>query len=325
MSFRRYVLRRVVAALLLIFVASSAALVLTLLAPGDFVTYSAAESRSNAETLAKRRTALGLDRPLLAQYADWISRAVRLDFGESLLYNRPVIELLQERAINTAILATTALAAASLVGVPLGLYTGIRRRGFGVRLVRLLSLLFVSTPSLLATLALIVLASRAHWPVGGTSSAGAEDLSAAGWFIDRLQHLALPALALALPLAAVLERLQSRAVAEAADRDFVRAAQARGLSADRAALNHAWRGSLSAWLGLYGVLIGTLFSGSFIVESMTAWPGLGRLMYDALGARDLYLVAGAAAAGAVFLATGTLLSDLMLAAADPRAYLEKAA
>jgi len=115
MNFGHYMLRRLVAALLLIFVVSSAALVLTVLAPGDFVTVGAAESRSNAETLAKRRVALGLDRPLVVQYVAWISRAVRLDFGQSLLYNRPVVDLLRERALNTVVLATTALVAATVV------------------------------------------------------------------------------------------------------------------------------------------------------------------------------------------------------------------
>jgi peptide/nickel transport system permease protein len=142
------------------------------------------------------------------------------------------------------------------------------------------------------------------------------------WIVDVAVHLLLPTLALALPLAAILERLQSQALAMHARKLFVRAALARGLSVDRARLAHAWRGSLGAVLGLYGVMIGTLFGGSFIVEYVTAWPGLGRLMYDALLARDLFLVAGTAAAGACFLAVGTLLSDLMQAAADPRVLAE---
>jgi peptide/nickel transport system permease protein len=322
MSFRRYVLRRVVAAFFLVYVVSSAALLLTIAAPGDVLTTEEFGRQFNTEEIARRRTELGLDRPVLVQYADWMMRVARFDFGDSSLYKRPVIDLLAERAVNTAMLATTALVAATLVGIPLGLYTGIRQRGFGVRLIQVVSLLFVSTPSLLASLALILLASRAHWPLGGTSSAGADDLALADRLLDRLQHMVLPALALALPLAAVLERLQSRGIAGTTNSDFVRAAQARGLAPDRARLIHGWRGSLGTWLGFYGVLIGTIFSGSFIVESLMAWPGLGRLMYDAIGARDLYLVAGAAAAGAAFLAAGTLLSDLMLAIADPRVYLE---
>jgi peptide/nickel transport system permease protein len=130
--------------------------------------------------------------------------------------------------------------------------------------------------------------------------------------------LPVPALALALPLAATLERYQSQALAEANDQRFVAASRARGASEIRALLRHAWPAALRPVLGLYGVMIGSLFSGSFIVEVVTAWPGLGRLMFDALIARDLYLVAGCAAAGAVFLAIGTLTADVLLAVTDPR-------
>ena len=312
MRFGRYLLRRVLFALLLVFIVSSAALLLTLVAPGTFGT--------DEEWIT--RNVVRSERPLGAQYLDWISRAIRFDFGQSLLYTRPVSDLLSERALNTAVLAATALVLATIIGIPLGVYTGTRRSGWGVRLVRLVSIMFLSTPPLIASLGLILVAARTGWfPLGGMVSAGAHDAGWAFWFGDILRHVALPALALALPLAATLERLQSQAMTVALREPFVAAAAARGLSTDQAALRHGWPVSLGAVLGVYGLMIGTLFSGSFIVEVVTSWPGLGRLMYDGLRARDFYLVAGCSAAGAVFLAAGTLLSDLLLAAADPRVRL----
>ena len=312
MGFGRYLLRRVLFALLLVFIVSSAALLLTLVAPGAF--------DPDDDWTPSRYPAF--ERPLVVQYVDWLSRAVRFDFGESLLYSRPVADLLQERALNTAVLATAALLVATAVGIPLGIYTGLRRRGWGVRTVRFLSVLFLSMPPLIASLALIVLAARTGWfPVGGMTSSASQGAGWLSWFADVLRHVSLPALALALPLAATLERLQSQAMTVALGESFVPAAAARGLSSDAAALKHGWPVSLSVVLGVYGLMIGTLFSGSFIVEVVTSWPGLGRLMYDGLRARDLYLVAGCSAAGATFLAAGTLLSDLLLAAADPRVRL----
>lgn len=319
----RYLLRRAAFAVLLIVIASSAAVLLTLLAPGDFATEEAAFGQDPA-IIAARRAELGLDRPVLAQYVDWVSRALRFDFGRSLLYTRPVGALVGQRALNTAVLASAALAAATLIGIPLGIYTGIRTRGWGPRIVRALSLLFLSLPPLLASLALVLVAARTGWvPVGGMWSAGAPDVSWSAWLVDLARHLPLPALALALPLAATLERVQSQAMREAIAEPFVLAARARGASELRAALSHAWPVSLSAVLGLYGLMIGTLFSGSFIVEVVTAWPGLGRLMFDALRARDLYLVAGCAAAGASFLAIGTFAADVLLAWVDPRVRREE--
>lgn len=317
----RYLLRRAAFALLLVFIASSAAVVLTLLAPGDITT--ADLFGADPALIAQRRADLGLDRPLLTQYADWMGRALRFDFGQSLLYTRPVGDLVGERALNTAVLATAALVAATALGIPLGIYTGARQRGAGVAAVRAVSLVLLSLPPLLASLALVLLAARTGWlPVGGMISAGAGELSWPAWLADLAYHLPLPALALALPLAATLERVQSQAMASAMRESFVQAARARGLSRDQAVLRHGWRVSLGAVLGLYGVMIGTLFSGSFIVEVITAWPGLGRLMFDALRARDMYLVAGCAATGALFLAAGTFIADVMLVAADPRARLE---
>jgi peptide/nickel transport system permease protein len=164
----------------------------------------------------------------------------------------------------------------------------------------------------------VFVAARTGWfPVGGMTSLAA-GASWPGWLADLARHLPLPVLALALPVAATLERLQSQALADAAREPFVAAAVARGLSWDGALRAHAWPASLRPVLGVYGLVIGGLFSGSFVVEVVTAWPGLGRLMYDALRARDIYLVAGCAATGAAFLAAGTLVSDLLLRWADPR-------
>jgi peptide/nickel transport system permease protein len=180
----------------------------------------------------------------------------------------------------------------------------------------------LSTPPLIASLVLVLVAARTGWlPVGGMASAQGTSATWAGWAVEMARHVPLPALALALPLSAVIERLQSHAFREAAGSPCVQAARARGASVARAELTHGWPLSLSTVLGIYGVLVGALFSGSFVVEVVTAWPGLGRLMYDALRARDLYLVAGCAAAGAVSLSVGTLLADLVRAAVDPRVRL----
>ena len=231
--------------------------------------------------------------------------------------SRPVGDLIGERAANTAVLALAALLFATALGLPAGILSG-RRSGPTRRIVRAVSLLLLSVPPLVSSLVLVFIAARTGWfPVGGMTSLAA-DGSAQGWWADLARHLPLPVLALALPVAATLERLQSQALADAAREPFVAAAVARGLSWDEALESHAWRASLRPVLGVYGLVIGGLFSGSFVVEVVTAWPGLGRLMSDALRARDIYLVAGCAATGAAFLAVGTLCSDLLLRWADPR-------
>jgi peptide/nickel transport system permease protein len=252
------------------------------------------------------------------QYAAWVGNAVRFDFGTSLLYSRPVAGLLAERAANTAVLAATALGLATLVGIPLGIYTGTRPTGPGPAIVRVLSLVLVSVPPLVGSLVLLLVAARTGWAPAGGMTSGLTDVSWSARLADLARHLPVPALALALPLAATLERLQSESLERAARLPFVGAGRARGVPVSGALWRHAWPASLGPVLGLYGLMIGALFSGSFVVEVVTSWPGLGRLMFDALRARDLYLVAGAAAAGASCLAAGTLAADLVHAAIDPR-------
>jgi peptide/nickel transport system permease protein len=312
----RYLVRRLAFALLLIFVVSSAALLLTRIAPGDFAAVQGLDL--TIEQRANMRAALGLDRSFTEQYVSWVSGALRLDFGRSLLYSRPVSAIVGERALNTAVLASVALLAATLIGIPLGIYSGTRKSA-GRSLVRALSTLGISVPPLIGSLALVFLAARTGWlPVGGMTSATGIDTTWSAWLADLALHIPVPALALAIPLAATLERLQSEAIESTSREPFVAASRARGVDQLRAILRHAWPVSLRPVLAFYGIMIGSVFSGSFVVEVVTSWPGLGRLMFDALKARDLFLVAGCAATGAFFLAVGTLFADIVLAYSDPR-------
>ena len=296
----RFLLRRTLAAAILVFAVASGAELLAQLAPGDY----AGEMGRSKEAIAAERHRLGLDLPPARQYVRWLRRAVTLDFGESFEQQVPVGGIVREHAANTAVLAATALALATLIGIPWGVITGSRRGGALIALLRGASLLLLSVPPLVSALLLVTLAARTGWlPVSGMGG---------------VSHLIVPALALALPVAAMLERLQSQSIAEALTLPSIVAARARGIPARRVLWRHAWRQSLAPILAIYGVVVGSLFSGSFAVEIVVSWPGLGMLMLDALNARDTYLVAGCAAAGAAFLAVGVLAADVAHAVLDPR-------
>ena len=310
-----YIARRTAFAVFLVFAVSSAALVLARLAPGDYVTTSLGID-ARRETIEQARERYGLNRSIGEQYRDWLVRAAQLDFGRSLIYDRPVADLIPERAANTAVLAFTALLAATLVGLPLGVITGSRRGGAVPWAIRAVSLILLSMPPLLTSLFLVFVAARTGWfPVGGMSAAGAPN----GATLDLLRHLVVPAAALAMPLAAMFERLQAQAMSDVVGQPYVLATLARGVPRSRVVWRDGLKAALRPVAALYGLVIGTLLSGSFAVEVITAWPGLGRLMLDALRARDVYLVAGCAAAGSLFLAAGTLMSDAALALVDPSA------
>ncbi len=312
-----YLARRLGFALLLVFVVSSASLLLTLLSPGDIASELAGVGASR-QAIAAERARLGLDRPLGEQYVAWLGRAARFDFGTSLMYGRPVAGLVGERARNTALLATIALVAATLVGLPLGVVAGSARQGLWVIAIRGVSLVALSLPSLVTSLLFVFIAARTGWfPTGGMTSLAPASGGWAAWAADVAHHLVVPATALALPVAAMLERLQAQAMAETLREPFVHAGAARGASQRRLIWRSALKPAVRPVIAVYGVILGTLLSGSFVVEIVTSWPGLGRLMYDGLRARDLYLVSGCAAAGGAFLALGGLLSDLALVLIDP--------
>ena len=312
-SLRSFLFRRLVRALLLTLFVSSAALTLVHLAPGD----AFSDFSIDPEVAAAERARYGLDRPFLQQYFSWLGRAMTLDLGESTRFRRPVSTLLAERLPQTLLLGVTALLLVIALGVPLGVAGGARPERWWARVTRGASMLLVSIPPLVMSLVLLLLAARTGWfPAGGLS------VDADAPLVERLfataRSLVLPALALALPIAASVERLQAAAVHDALRQPCIRAALARGVSGTRAVWNHAFRLSLTPVLAIFGIIVGTVLSGSLVVEVVMQWPGIGDLMYQALRSRDLHLAGGCAATASVFLAVGVLLSDIGLALVDPR-------
>ena len=306
-EFPRFVARRFAAAATLVVLIASAALLLARVAPGS----DSAGFDTDPAAAAAECERIRCRDPLIVQYSAWLGRAIRLDLGRSARYQRPVGDLVAERAWNSLVLGLCALVLATSLGIPAGVLTG-SRRGPAAAAVSAASILCLSLPSLVSALALLVVASRTGWfPVGGMPPADASPAEYA-------RHLTLPVLALSLPVAAMLERLQSRAIADARGERCVLAAAARGIPASRILWRHAWKLSLKPVLAIYGIVIGSLIGGSFAVEYVMAWPGLGALMFEALVARDAYLVAGCAAAGAAALGAGIFAADVALGAIDAR-------
>ena len=307
-----FLLRRFARAAVLTLAVASASLTLV-----HFGGDPLAEFGKDPAVLAAERAHYGLDRPFAAQYLSWLGRAVTLDLGESIKFQRPVTTLLRERMPRTVMLGVAALVLAVALGIPLGVAGGALPDRWWARLTRAVSMLLVSVPPLVMSLFLLLLAARTGWfPTGGLAdTTGASFLDAIGLTV---RSLVLPALALGLPIAASLERLQAGALGEAMHEPCVRAALARGVPRRRVIWNHAFRLSLKPVLAVFGIIVGSVLSGSLIVEIVMSWPGLGDLMNEALKGRDLYLAGGCAAAASVFLAIGVLLSDIGLAAVDPR-------
>lgn len=311
-------LRRVGEAALLVGFVVATCFVLIRLAPGDPF-YGPLDSATwSAEQAAVQRTQFGYDRPIPEQFLRYVWRLAQGDLGWSHARGQPVAEALATALPATALLITSALTLAFLLGIALGAWQGWRRESRLARLTDLASLTVLSIPEfLLALLLLIGPATAWGWfPTGGLRDPYLP--ANAGVLLDRLRHLALPTLALALPIMAVVMRLQAGATTAVRDAEFIRAARARGLP-DRAVLRvHALRNSLIPALTYAGVQLSTALGGAVIVEGIFSWPGMGRLVVEGVGRRDYPLVAGAVLIAAICTVLGTLLADLALLWADPR-------
>ena len=295
-----------------VWLAASIGFVVMRLAPGDATSELITEGAQSA-TIAAERARLGLDRSAASAYASWLGAALRFDLGVSTRFGRPVGALVVERAINTAVIAVGAFALALCIGIALGSIAAARPGPIG-HVIAAWSVAALSLPPFVLSLILAWLAVSNGWPPVGGWAGG--DM-AARW--SSLARLIVPVAALALPLTAVIERIQARAMESALGEPGLAAARARGIGRHRLVWRHAFRLALPAVISVAGLLAGHLLSGSLAVEMVTSWPGLGRLTYDALIARDVSLVAGCAGAAAGLAACAALVSDVVLATIDPRA------
>lgn len=289
------------------------------LAPGDPVQRLLGPS-ATAEQLAAARGAFGLDRPLVEQYAAWLGRAVRGDFGISIAQGRPVATMLAEAWPATALLVTLSIALSWLFGIGIGSWQSVTRSRAVDALVSTGTVALNAMPGYWLGLALVMFfAYRLRWlPAFGAEGLDSDFLSSGQRFIDRARHLALPLLTLSLIGLGGAARFTRAAMVDLADAPFLLTARARGLSPSRVTFHHQLRNALGPILTLLGLSLPAVFSGAVFVESIFAWPGVGQMLVQAVQARDYPVVMAAATLSAVIVVLGNLLAEFLLTRADPR-------
>ena len=315
----RYVGGRLLLAVPTLFGITVIVFVLLHLAPGSPGSGSAESLRHvSGKAAAEMRRLYGLDRPLPEQFALWLGRVVRLDLGESFVDHRPVGERIREALPNTIALNGLALVFAIALAIPLGVAAGSRPESGFDRVSGAALFALYSLPTFWAALLLQTLFSaQLRWlPLYGVAS-DAAPRGLAG-FGDRLAHLALPVTCLTYGTLAFVARLVRSGIVEARASDYVLAARARGASRRRAIWRHAFPNALLPVITLAGLLVPAVLSGSVVVEKIFAWPGLGRLYYDSILARDYPVILALSLLSAAATLFATLGADIALAAADPR-------
>jgi peptide/nickel transport system permease protein len=278
------------------------------LIPGDPVDVMLGESARSADKDALRRS-LGLDRPLPVQYVDYLVGLGRGDLGESLAYRTPVARLVAERFPATLELALAALGIALVLALPAGALAATRPGTLADRGSVGLALLGVSVPNFaLGPLLIIAFSIGLEWlPVSGRGGAA---------------HLILPAATLGATMAGILARITRASLLDTLGADYVRTARAKGLSPRRVLLVHAARNAAIPVLTILGLQLGGLLGGTIITETIFAWPGIGRLMVDAIAARDFPLIQGGVLAISASYVVVNAATDIVYALVDPRVRLE---
>jgi peptide/nickel transport system permease protein len=316
-----FVARRLAQGVIVVFAVATLVFVLLRAAPGDPLTVLSEQPQLPPEAVERLRHEFGLDQPVAVQYVRYLANLARGEFGMSLTQHRPVLEAIGDAIPNTLLLAAAALLVDFAVGVSLGIVQGTRGGSRTDTLLSVVTVTLYSTPVFWLGLMLLVLFGQTlGWlPAGGTiDPVGHWSLPLAGRVLDRLRHLVLPALTLGLVAAGYTARHQRSAMLEAIGQDFVRTARAKGLRERTVVLRHALRNALLPTITLAGLAFPVLLSGTVLVETVFAWPGMGRLAADAIGRRDYPIVTGAAILAAAMVVLGNLLADLAARLADPR-------
>ena len=320
-----YILRRLLGAIpLLIGIATLIFFVLNL-APGDPTAFYFSPNMPPA-IMEQLRQNLGLDAPVHVRYVKWLAAFAQGDFGYSFAQSRPVIDILKEVIPNTLMLCAGAIVLVFVIGIILGMLQAVKQHSLFDSSSSVIALFFYSMPSFwLALMLMLVFSLKAFqwgWPIAlpptGITSVDYEFLSTGGKIVDRIKHLILPVGTLTLALAAGVARYTRGQMLEVVRQDYIRTARAKGLPERTVIMKHALRNSLIPVITLLGLYLPLLFSGTVFIETIFAWPGMGRTIMDAIFQRDYPLVMATSFIFAVMVVLGNLIADILYAVADPR-------
>jgi len=316
----QYILRKLLLALPLLWGVVTLIFILLQISPGD-----ATDRFFTPETPPEVREMImlkwGLDQPVHVQYGRMLGNLATGDFGVSIAQERPVFEIIVEKLPNTLLLSAVTLSVVIVTGLSLGVAQAIRQYSLFDNAGSVVSLFFYSMPSFWLALMLILLFA-VHWqwlPASGMVDAVMHDYMNPGeQFVDRVKHLILPGLGLGVASSAGMARYMRSSMLEVVRQDYIRTARAKGLSERSVILKHAVRNALLPIVTLIGLSLPFLFSGSVLIEYVFAWPGMGRVIVEAIFTQDTPLIIACFFVFTLLVVAGNLLADIAYSVVDPR-------
>jgi len=309
----RFLVQRIGQGFLTLFLVSILTFFLINLAPGGpsaIMNFEATEAQRQA--LIKQ---LGMDKPVIERYTDWLGGVVRGDLGNSLDSQLPVATLLAERFPNTLILAGGTLIFTLLIGIPLGVYAAVKRGSWIDRLITFFSTFGMAVPEFWMGILLVIVLAVIYpvFPASGMATAGADFA-----FGDLFMHMVLPVLTLSILMLPNIIRFTRSAMVDVIDLDYVRTARAKGLRSPSVFFKHALRNALVPIASIIGLIIPILLGGAVVVENVFGWPGMGRLAVQAAVNRDYTMVMGVTMLVGTVVIITNIATDLVYTILDPR-------
>ncbi len=314
----KYILKRILQTIPLLIVVSLISFFIIRLSPVDPLAELKLNPSISPVTVQKERERLGLDKPIIIQYGMWAKSFVKGDLGVTSTGER-VSQKLKERIPNTLLLTTLVILLTWLVGVPLGIIAAVNWKSPFDRILTVLTSIGMAIPSFFFAVLLLIFAVKTGWfPIGGLTSPNFAQMSLGGKILDLAHHLILPVFVLFTISLASLQRQMRANMLDVLDSDYVKFARAKGLSEFKIVYKHALRNALNPMITLLGFEFAGLLSGAALTEYVFQYPGLGRLILEAVMKSDINLVMASLMMGAVMLIAGNLIADILLIITDPR-------
>lgn len=321
----RYILKRLLLIIPMLIGISLIMFVVMRIAPGDPASIRYGLNPEVSESArANFNKMYGLDKPVLVQFALWMKRMALLDFGKSLMDDRPVRDMILSRLPATLLLEITSLVLIFFIALPIGIISAVKRDSLFDRVTTVVVFIGYAMPTFwLALILIVVFGLKLGWfPISGMSPWYTAYLDGFGRFQDLVWHMVLPLVVTAFGGLAALSRYSRSSMVEVLQENYILTARAKGLSEKRVVMTHALKNALLPIVTILGLTLPGLISGSFIFETIFAWPGMGRLGYEAIMNYDYPVVMGVGVIATLLTLVGIFLSDVAYALVDPRIRLE---
>lgn len=318
MEILKYILKRILSAIPILFIVSIISFFIIRLSPIDPIAELRINPSISQETLQKEIKRLSLDKPIGIQYLSWAKSFIKGDLGYTTAGERVSVKL-KERIPNTLLLTFVVIMMTWSVGIPLGIASAVYKGSTFDRLLTLFASIGMAIPSFFFAILMLLFAVKTGWfPAGGLTSYNFNELSFCGKFFDLIKHIILPALVLFTISLSGLQRQMRANMLEVLDSDYVKFARAKGLNENKVIFKHALRNAINPMITLLGFEFAGLLSGAALTEYVFQYPGLGRLLLEAVMKSDINLVMASLMMGTIMLIVGNLIADILLMITDPR-------